>query len=391
MWIYHMTQLFRNLLHIELTRNHVWNTNNSIRIYWWCFCCSLNVPMKICYCLQCAWLCCRPPSSGWRPGPSAKMMQALSESHEDIAKYRMLNNGKAPDQAEGASSPSTPLPSRLSSYVITSEPVLLAFMLGMGLYDPTIRALTYHKICLMELNDTFICDNLHNASFKEQEDIVQTQSSYWFIYMQMCFELPAIFLSFFYGSLGDHVSRRMALLLPCLGQALAMLNYVMCSIYLDSHVGFILIGQTITGIFGGWITCLLACYSYISEMSTSSRRTLRISVGEGIESVSLAGAMFVSGILLDSTSYVVVFSVAMILNLVGVVYCLVYVDDPPRQLAHTHTCKEALQEVFQLRRIKDAFMCVIRKRENRGRLRLLLLLTSLFFGMVSYYGKYRGN
>ena len=60
-------------------------------------------------------------------------------------------------------------------------------------------------------------------------------------------QVPAIVLSFLYGSLSDHYSRRLALALPSVGQALSMANYVLNSYMMDWDVGFLLVGQIISG------------------------------------------------------------------------------------------------------------------------------------------------
>ncbi len=270
--------------------------------------------------------------------------------------------------------------------LITAEPVIICFMLAIGMHDPAIKGLTYYKICQEEFNNSHICNNLHNVTFQEQEDKVQSIASHWFLYQHLCFEIPSIIMSFFYGAISDHFSRRVALALPCFGQLLSVANYIFNALYMDSHVGYILIGQAISGLFGGWITCLLASYSLISEMSTKSNRTFRISIGEGCESVSIALAFFVSGVILDHTNYETIFGISIALYSLGIIYCFTWLKKTPRQ-SH-ETFKESCGNVFSLGRIKDTLSCVFKKREHRGRLRLITLLVSIFFGMVSYYGKY---
>merc|ERR1712168_1402047 len=109
-------------------------------------------------------------------------------------------------------------------------------------------------------------------------------------------------MSFVYGALGDNVSRRLALLLPCIGQLVAMSIYIYAGSLIQSPIEILLVAQLSSGVFGGWITSNLAAYSYISEVSEAGARTSRISVGEGVEAVSAAIAMLASGILLDAYS-----------------------------------------------------------------------------------------
>ena len=106
-------------------------------------------------------------------------------------------------------------------------------------------------------------------------------------------------MSFFYGSLSDHVGRKMTLILPTIGQAISMANYIIQSVHMEYHVGYILIGRMISGIFGGWIGCCLASFSYLSAVTSPDTRTVRISLAEGCISISISISFFISGVILD--------------------------------------------------------------------------------------------
>ncbi len=244
---------------------------------------------------------------------------------------------------------------------------------------------SYRKVCLREVNDSFICDNLHNKSHHDLEDVVQSQTSYWFLWQNLCYELPAIVLSFLYGSVSDHYSRKLALALPSLGQALSMCNYLINSVYMDWHVGYLLVGQVISGLFGSWITCLLAAFSYLSEISSSEKRTVRISVAEGILSLSIAGSFLLSGVILDRTGYPVTFGLCVGIYMINVVYVIAALRERPRDAkgALNLSCREALG----FDRIKEAFACVFRKREDGNRKKVLMILACLFTANFSYSGE----
>lgn len=272
--------------------------------------------------------------------------------------------------------------------LITAEPVIFLFQFAVGLTYPAINSLTYERVCYMTYNDSNICDNLKNETYKDYEVVVQTKASHWYITQHICFESPALLLCFFYGSLGDHFSRRVALALPCLGQLIATLVFLIVAYHSALHVAWISFGLLLLGLFGGWITLLLASYSYISEVSTAQNRTFRISIGEGMESLSMAMSLTISGIILDHTSYQFVFLLSMGLLLLAIIYCFTWLKHPPRYSTHESTCSK-FKAVFQIQRVKDALTTVFKKRANRGRLRLLVLLVSLLLGMISYYGESR--
>ena len=234
------------------------------------------------------------------------------------------------------------------------------------------------------MNDTHICEILHNETYHDLEDQVQTETSHWFLWQNLCYELPAIMLSFLYGSLSDHYSRKLALVLPSLGQALSMANYVLNSVYMEWHVGYLLVGQLISGLFGSWITCLLGAFSYLSEISTTEKRTVRISVAEGVLSLSIAISFILSGVILENTNYPITFGLCVGIYLCAVLYVILVLRERPRDPSHQAppSCRDALG----LHRNKEAFSCVFKHRLHNNRMKVLMILGSLFTANFSYSG-----
>ena len=271
--------------------------------------------------------------------------------------------------------------------LITAEPYIFLFMFAQGVHGPAVAALTYHKVCMMRYGNIDICDNLKNGSFNTEEDIVQTGSSHWFLYQTLAFEVPAIVMSFFYGSLSDHFSRRLSMALPALGQAISVANYMICAAIPHSHVGLLIIGHVISGFFGGWITCCLAVFSYLADVTTEHTRTSRIAVAEGVISLSIALSYFISGIVLDHTSYEFVFGISLGMYFLGIIYVWLWIVEPKRNGRGHKLVEGSLKEVFSWKTTKESFMCTFRKREGKGRKRVLLLLLAVFTTAISYNGK----
>lgn len=271
--------------------------------------------------------------------------------------------------------------------IITAEPVTIFFFFATGLTDPAMKSLAYDKVCLQEYNyNHTICDNLHNESYKTEEDKVQSITSHWFLYAHLAYELPSIVSTFVCGAIGDHFSRRLALAMPLIGQILAYVNLILLSVYMDSHVSLILVSMITNGIFGGTIAMRTGVFSMIGEVSSPETRTKRISIGQGVEALSHALAYAVSGIILDNTSYETVFTLGLIISLLGFIYCFTWLKIPPRQ--EKMSTEEAAKRTCSLEVAKKSVGCIIKKRENRKRLRLISIMISIFFGMVSHTCKY---
>ena len=136
-----------------------------------------------------------------------------------------------------------------------------------------------------------ICSSLSNGSYETEENLVQASSSHWLLAAMLSYQIPAFFGSFVYGALSDRVSRKLVLLLPSishlLGAAILLLNAVCPSWPLAA----VLLASLVAGVGGGWVTCLLACFSYLSE------------VGAFTSTITLLGAIFILGNYVHHTVY----------------------------------------------------------------------------------------
>lgn len=271
---------------------------------------------------------------------------------------------------------------------VTIEVILFLYNFGGTLVHPTVQALVYRKVCLQKYNVT-ICDSLELGGHKHQEEDVQTDSSHWYLAEHLCFEIPSILLSSFYGSLSDNMSRKAALLLPAIGQILSTTNYVLNSVYMDLPVSYILIGPTISGIFGGWVSCGMASFAYLSDVTTAESRTWRIAIAESVLSVSGAISAFMGGRLLDSTSFQFVNSLALSVYVIMAIYIVFWIREPPSSKREgNRRCGAIWRKVCSPGKIKAAVGCVFRKRERNRRVHILVSLGVLITASVGYNRKW---
>lgn len=274
-------------------------------------------------------------------------------------------------------------PSKWKARKVTIEPVLILFILGGGLSYPAVKALFYRKVCLSHFNAT-ICDNLHSNSNHVEEDIVQQETSHWFLWENYCYEIPAIIMAFLYGSLSDHFSRRLAIMLPFVGQIITLGNIMLNSIFLNWHVRYMLVGIVFAGFSGGWVTVFLASFSYLGAVTTDEERTKRVLISEGIAGFSGVVPTLVSGLILDNTSYVFVFSLAIGIFTIGIIYIMTYLKEPPNKQVKEKKTRPSIGRFVHL--FTDAFRAVLRKREMNGRMRLLVAIMIVFTSMLSMNG-----
>ncbi len=233
-----------------------------------------------------------------------------------------------------------------------------------------------------------ICNNLMNETLTEEEDIVQTEASHWFMYESFCFEVPSIFVALFYGTISDSWSRKVSLILPVIGQSLSVITYIINVHFKDSHVGYILIGRLVSGLFGGWVTILMAVSSYLSAFTTEKTRTSRIAIMEGICSLTAAIAGLMSGIILDNTSFLFVFSLTLGIYFVTILYTIIFVKEleqdkqnrKENQNATTKRCSGLVNTATA------SLKCLFKKRRFNRRVHCCVIMACMFTFSLAHQG-----
>lgn len=268
---------------------------------------------------------------------------------------------------------------------VTIEPVIFLFIFGWGISFPAVKALFYQKVCLGHFNST-ICDHLSVNSNHIQQDIVQKETSHWFLWENYCYDIPAIIMAFVYGSISDRFSRRLAILLPFVGQIFTFINFALNSIYMDWYVGYLLVGITFAGFTGGVATMYLASFSYLGNVTTNEERSKRVLISHGVGGLSLVLPMLVSGLILENTSHLFVFSLAIAIFTIGILYVLLHLKEPPKIKVKEEKSKIQSRLVRFVHIFTDAFVTVFRRRKNNGRMRLHVTLMIAFTSFLSMNG-----
>lgn len=272
---------------------------------------------------------------------------------------------------------------------ITVEPVMFLYMFTTFLMFITFQALVYEKVCNERFNAT-VCANLDNETYKAQEKVVQKTTSSWLMYSNLAMGIPSLFtVVLFLGPWGDRVGRKLPVLSPLIGALFASVCNMINSVYMDASLSYLLIGNVLNGLMGGYIAALMAMYSYIAHVSTPTYRTIKIGILESMIFLSGTVGTALSGVILDHTSYVFVFSLLAGIMLLALMYTLVWVDNiKPENTLDGNSDSEGCCKSLILDSVKDVFVCVYDKRRSKNFLHLALSITILFFMMLVTVGKH---
>ena len=271
---------------------------------------------------------------------------------------------------------------------ITVEPVLFLYMYVTFTSFISVQALVYDKVCIRNFNAT-VCDNLKNETFKEQEDRIQKITSHWLMYMNLAMGIPSLFVvGLFLGPWGDRVGRKIPVIFPLIGQILAGISNTLNAHYINAPLAYILIGNFLNGLFGGYIAALMANYSYIAHVSTFQTKTVKIGILEAMIFLSGTIGTAVSGVMLDGTSYVFVFVLITGVTFLALIYTVVRVENIKPEGNQLYEESPGYCYGLILGSVKDVIYCVYNKRRSKEFSILAVLMFVMFLVMLNTVGMY---
>ena len=280
-------------------------------------------------------------------------------------------------------------PVRFNIGDVTVEPILFLYMFAANIVFPTVQALAYYKVCIQKFNTSF-CSQLKNVTFQqehpEENDYVQSETSHWILLGNVAMTVPACFtVVLFLGSFGDKVGRKFPVLLPVIGSIIQAISCLLNAVYPEAPLVLLLIGPLCSGICGGIIACLMAVFSYITHIAPAETKTMRVGVVESM--IFMAGTLgvFVSGVMLDHTSFTFVFGFSAGLLCLTMLYTVVWLEDikPAQPVVAT----SGLCGRWVLDSLKEMVQFVKEPRGPRVRLVIFLLVLSIDVLLLCTVGK----
>ncbi|CAB3983511.1 solute carrier family 46 member 3-like [Paramuricea clavata] len=259
---------------------------------------------------------------------------------------------------------------------VTVEPVLFVFMLCTFLKDPVNQQLIFRKTCIQLYNESFCADNFTRKacgkSLSEQENAIQKSSSEWIFYNSVAYSVPSIISSLLLGSWSDKFGRKVAILLPLIGLSIEAISSILNAHFYDASPVYLLYGNILSGIFGGFSTILMALFSYMADITKDkSNRTLRIGLLESMTFVGGATGELISGVLIEKLGFMAPFITILSLITIIIFYILFVLKESyfPNQQSR----------FFSLDTFHGSLKVWIKHRPQNNRIHLLLLLAVGFF------------
>lgn len=139
--------------------------------------------------------------------------------------------------------------------------------------------------------------------------------------------IPSLLIAMYLGSWSDKFGRKWPVVFPPLGGVCACLVYIVISVVEDAPVGWICLASLLSGLTGGFVTCISSCMTYIASVSTPENRTVRISRLEAMTFFGGTVGPFISGTMLEVTGHAYAFFYMMLCYAFAFLYALLFVKD----------------------------------------------------------------
>ena len=137
------------------------------------------------------------------------------------------------------------------------------------------------------------CNDSTNKSDPEykMQVRIQQESSNWATYYSLAAGIPSIIANVVFSCYTDRFGRRFLLLLPCVGSLLKLIVYSI-GVYFKLSLSYFFIGSIIEGMTGQLYTILVACFTYIADVTPKKGKERSFSIVVIELSIGLRSSIF---------------------------------------------------------------------------------------------------
>lgn len=307
---------------------------------------------------------------------------------------------------------------------ITLEPVFFLFMLAHGFYVIVAQSLYIDKVCRVNLNYTdAICDHIQQHETEQIE--VQRYVAALQAYNAILQALPGVVYALFAGPWSDSNGRKLLIICSTFGYIFNNAVFMINSYYFYELRAEYLLFECLQDFTGGSTVFFMACYSYLSDVTSTENRTKRFAFLDGLWPIAYFLGMFLAGLIKTNLGYMYNYGLGMLTSVLAMAYTVFVVKDSTKlrqerlrrthlkeakaraalcsdekgagvtdplndedPLAHEPKTKTGLIGLFDLSNIKEGFKAVFRERPNHKRVFLILMIVIFEIEIFCIMGKW---
>ena len=268
---------------------------------------------------------------------------------------------------------------------LTIEPFFFCYMFASCLNSSNLTEMMMDKGCLYNLNySKEICNNLSNH--EKEKDKVEILANNYMLYWDLTNFLAA-FMMIFIAPWSDKYGRKVPLLMSVFGAVLTDVGLLLCAIYFESRLEYLILARLPIEFTGGFICMLTIVFSHASETSSEKNRTLKYTSVEIAMGIGMTTGVLTGGFMYRHYGYTYIYATITILHVFCFVWTLFLVEETTG-LNSNLEWHEKLKGFFSCQSFKNSIITTCSAREGNTRIILLLLLASMCTIVLNYDGKF---
>ena len=212
---------------------------------------------------------------------------------------------------------------------MASEPFLFLYMFVLGANLSLLPQLTLSKICHRKFNAT-VCSSLGKKFYLKEENYVYGEAAEWNIIIFAAVYIPAIFSIFPTGAMSDLICKKKILFIPAFIAFLQNAVYLTFAKFKNSHVGLLVVGASITSVYGDIQGAIMLAFAYMTSVSSREHsRTHRMAILGGVLYIGEGLGHISAGLLLQHFGFVAAFALILSTAFLNVLFVVLVLPAVP--------------------------------------------------------------
>ncbi|XP_041984971.1 proton-coupled folate transporter-like [Aricia agestis] len=296
----------------------------------------------------------------------------MSEENESI------NNG---DNDSNTRAVSSSRPSRL-----TMELPLFLTMLSVSLTGVAISNIILYRTCVHSLNHSeeeckVFLSPIRNNSTQPLEKEVQKYATFVTMVRTMIESLAPAVLSLFLGVWSDRHGRKPLVVWPLLGLSISSVMTVVYCMLDGLGPWWYIISSIPMSMSGGFTALFTGAFCYLSDITSSEKRSLRMTILEASVSAGSVIGSIASSYLLRAVGNVYLLLISTSLCVIGYLFTNVFLSE-----SLPNATPGGLKSLLDLSLVKEMMVKCFKKRPNYGRAVILFLTVANSLSIFILYG-----
>lgn len=270
------------------------------------------------------------------------------------------------------------------------EPGLFLLYFAFNLTNAILQNQLLKQMCLQLGYNTSICSNLNtdNVTRAVEEEVQPHVANINSSILLLNSVIPAVY-SLLLGSWTDKFGRKKVLMMSFTGYTTTLGLITMFS-YISDHVKplspwYYAVAEIPMCFMGGWPTLDIAVCCYVTDLSDEKNRSFRLGTITFLNFLSNFTAYFSSSFILQASNASIVFVISFSCATVAFIYTIFIVDESIQVTKDVSATGQVL-EIFSIKRIKEIFATLFKKRELRERSMLWCLMTIVTLAVFTMHG-----